>query len=71
MAESSDLNEKRDAFSSSRPMSDDSRSMREACLAALDAAIARGVADSQAGQFKPVDAVFDRLESKYRNAARR
>jgi antitoxin ParD1/3/4 len=39
---------------------------RESRLAALDAAIARGIADAEAGRVKPVDAVFDRLEKKYR-----
>ncbi|MGV3770996.1 MAG: type II toxin-antitoxin system ParD family antitoxin [Sphingobium phenoxybenzoativorans] len=39
---------------------------REARLAALDAAIARGLADVDAGRTQPADAVFDRLEAKYR-----
>ena len=39
---------------------------REARLAALDAAIARGVADADAGRVKPAAEVFDRLEAKYR-----
>lgn len=38
---------------------------REAQLAALDAVIARGIADSEAGRGKPADEVFDRLEKKY------
>jgi antitoxin ParD1/3/4 len=38
---------------------------REAKLAALDAAIARGIADVEAGRVKPADEVFDRLEAKY------
>ena len=42
---------------------------REARLAALDAAIARGVADADAGRVKPARAVFDRLEAKYRAMA--
>jgi len=42
---------------------------REARLAALDAAIARGVADADAGRVKPAHAVFDRLEAKYRAMA--
>jgi antitoxin ParD1/3/4 len=42
---------------------------REARLAALDAAIARGIADSDAGRVKPLARVFDRLEAKYRSAA--
>ena len=39
---------------------------REARLAALDASIARGIADADAGRPKPADEVFDRLEGKYR-----
>jgi antitoxin ParD1/3/4 len=38
---------------------------REAKLAALDTAIARGLADVEAGRVKPASAVFDRLERKY------
>ncbi|UVO49086.1 type II toxin-antitoxin system ParD family antitoxin [Sphingomonas sp. SUN019] len=38
---------------------------REARLAALDAALARGLADSEAGRTRPADEVFDRLEAKY------
>lgn len=38
---------------------------REAKLAALDAALARGMADIEAGRAKPVDEIFDRLEAKY------
>ena len=38
---------------------------REARLAALDAAIARGLADAEAGRTTPAEDVFDRLESKY------
>ena len=41
---------------------------REARFAALDAAIARGVADVDAGRVKPLRQVFDRLEAKYREA---
>ncbi len=37
---------------------------REARLAALDASIARGLADADAGRVKPVSDVFDRLEAK-------
>ena len=37
---------------------------REARLAALDASIARGLADADAGRVKPVSEVFDRLEAK-------
>lgn len=40
---------------------------REARLAALDAAIARGIADAEAGRVSSVDEVFDRLEARYRN----
>jgi antitoxin ParD1/3/4 len=39
---------------------------REARLSDLDAAIARGVADADAGRVKPAAEVFDRLEAKYR-----
>lgn len=39
---------------------------REARLAALDASIARGLADADAGRTTPADQVFDRLEAKYR-----
>lgn len=39
---------------------------REMKLAALDAAIARGVADAEAGRVKPADEVFARLDAKYR-----
>ena len=39
---------------------------REAQFAALDARIARGVAESKAGLGKPAAEVFDRLAAKYR-----
>ena len=42
---------------------------REAKLAALDAAIARGLADVEAGRTKPIDEVFDRLGAKYKKMA--
>ena len=38
---------------------------REARLAALDASIARGIADAEAGRTIPATEVFDRLEAKY------
>lgn len=38
---------------------------REARLAALDASIARGLADADAGRVKTSSEVFDRLESKF------
>ena len=38
---------------------------RETHLAALDASIARGLADTDAGRTKPAEDVFDRLASKY------
>jgi antitoxin ParD1/3/4 len=45
---------------------------REVRLAALDASIARGVADADAGRVKSTAEVFDRLESKLKaKAARR
>jgi len=42
---------------------------REARLAVLDASIARGIADADAGRVKPAAQVFDRLEAKYRAMA--
>lgn len=39
---------------------------REARLAALDASIARGLADADSGRTRPAEKVFDRLEAKYR-----
>ncbi|KXU30175.1 MULTISPECIES: type II toxin-antitoxin system ParD family antitoxin [Sphingobium] len=39
---------------------------RETRLAALDASIARGLADADTGNTTPAEAVFDRLEDKYR-----
>lgn len=39
---------------------------REARLAVLDASIARGIADADAGRVKPAAQAFDRLEAKYR-----
>jgi antitoxin ParD1/3/4 len=42
---------------------------REARLADLDASIARGLADIEAGLGKPAAEVFDRLEAKYRAMA--
>jgi antitoxin ParD1/3/4 len=44
---------------------------REARLAALDASIARGLADADAGRSKPAEEVFDRLEARYRALADR
>jgi antitoxin ParD1/3/4 len=38
---------------------------REARLAALDASIARGVADMETGRTQSASEVFDRLEAKY------
>ena len=38
---------------------------REAKLAALDASIARGLADADAGRTRPASEVFDRLARKY------
>jgi antitoxin ParD1/3/4 len=45
--------------------------MFEARLAALDASIARGVADADAGRVKSTAEVFDLLQSKLRAKARR
>jgi antitoxin ParD1/3/4 len=39
---------------------------RETQLAALDASIAQSVAESNAGRGTDADAVFDRLETRYR-----
>lgn len=39
---------------------------RETRLAALDASIARGLADASDGRTSPAAQVFDRLEAKYR-----
>ncbi|SCX35858.1 type II toxin-antitoxin system ParD family antitoxin [Agrobacterium rosae] len=39
---------------------------REARLTALDRSIAKGIAQADAGQTKPAEEVFDRLERKYR-----
>jgi len=44
---------------------------REARLSALDASLARGLADADAGRIKPAADVFDRLEKKYRRLAKR
>lgn len=44
---------------------------REARLAALDASIARGLADAEAGRVVDANELFDRLESKYRKMAER
>jgi antitoxin ParD1/3/4 len=42
---------------------------RETRLAALDAAIKRGLADADAGRVTPAAALFERLEAKYQAAA--
>jgi antitoxin ParD1/3/4 len=42
---------------------------REARLAALDAALARGIADADAGRVRPAEEVFARLEAKFRAQA--
>ena len=39
---------------------------RETRLAALDASVARGLADADAGKTTPAEDVFERLEAKYR-----
>ena len=38
---------------------------RETRLAVLDQALARGMADAEAGRTKPAEEVFARLEAKY------
>jgi antitoxin ParD1/3/4 len=43
---------------------------REARLAALDAAVARGVSDADAGRVKPIAEVFDRLDARYQAPAK-
>jgi antitoxin ParD1/3/4 len=43
---------------------------RETRLAALDASVARGLADADAGRIKPISEVFDHLESKLKAKAR-
>ncbi|MCQ4191376.1 type II toxin-antitoxin system ParD family antitoxin [Methylocystis suflitae] len=40
---------------------------RERKLAALDAAIERGIAGVEAGRVTPADVVFDRLTAKYQH----
>jgi antitoxin ParD1/3/4 len=42
---------------------------REARLAVLDAAVARGLADAEAGRTVDAAEAFDRLEAKYRAQA--
>jgi antitoxin ParD1/3/4 len=37
---------------------------REAALRRLDAALARGLADVEAGRFRPMDEVFDEVEAR-------
>jgi antitoxin ParD1/3/4 len=43
---------------------------RELRLSVLDATIARGLADAEAGRIKPAVEIFDRLEAKYRGLMR-
>lgn len=43
---------------------------RETRLAVLDNALARGLADAEAGRVKPAADVFARLEAKYQAAGR-
>ncbi|MCC3247035.1 type II toxin-antitoxin system ParD family antitoxin [Methylocystis sp. WRRC1] len=42
---------------------------RERKLEGLDAAIERGLADTEAGRVSPASDVFDRLERKYRTTS--
>ncbi|MER9302118.1 type II toxin-antitoxin system ParD family antitoxin [Mesorhizobium sp. M0496] len=42
---------------------------REKRLAALDAALAKGISDADAGRVKSADEVLDRLEARYRAMA--
>ena len=39
---------------------------REMKLAALDAALARGIADAEAGRVHPADELFDALRARYK-----
>lgn len=43
---------------------------RETRLAALDAAVARGIAAAESGRVKPTAKVFERLEAKYASLAK-
>jgi antitoxin ParD1/3/4 len=43
---------------------------RETKLAVLDAALARGIADADAGRVTPAEEVFARLEAKYKAQAK-
>jgi antitoxin ParD1/3/4 len=43
---------------------------RDTRLSALDAAIARGLADADAGRMKPIEDVAERLSAKYLKMAR-
>ena len=43
---------------------------REARLAALDAAVARGLQDAQSGKTRAAAEVFDSLEAKFRSQTR-
>ena len=43
---------------------------REARLAVLDQALAKGIADTEAGRTKPAEEVFVRLEAKYQAMGR-
>lgn len=44
---------------------------REAALARLEAALAKGLADIEAGRTKPLEEVVARLSAKYRAMAKR
>ena len=44
---------------------------REKRLAALDAALAKGISDADAGRVKSGDELLDRLEAKYKAMAER
>jgi antitoxin ParD1/3/4 len=50
---------------------DGSRSEVLRRLSILDASLARGLADAEAGRVKPAADVFDRLEDKYRRLVNR
>ena len=48
---------------------EDAETVSEEKLRKLDEAIARGLADAEAGRMKPAEEVFDRLEAKFRTMA--
>jgi antitoxin ParD1/3/4 len=53
------------------PYLEDQDELRRRRLAELDAAIARGIADAEAGQVVPADEVFTELRGRYQAMADR